>query len=199
MAISKGEYNMQITTNEAEESLAAINSMMQKMRRTAANGGAHYFLILWGVIWFFGFLGSHFFTANIGGYIWGALDILGGFGSWLIGMLLNRRVRNTSVSIPGRRIGLFWLALFVYCMLTIWIALPLNGKQVAMFFVLFAMLGWIAMGFLLSLSVVKLALLITAVAFAGYFLFPEIFYMWMALLGGGTMIGCGLYIRFRWR
>ncbi len=36
---------MQITPNEAEESLAAISSMMQKMRRTVANGGAHYFLI----------------------------------------------------------------------------------------------------------------------------------------------------------
>jgi hypothetical protein len=190
---------MQITTNEAEESLAVINSMMQKIRRTVANGGAHYFLILWGIVWFFGFLGSHFFTDKIGGCIWLGLDILGGFGSWVIGLLLNRRVRNTSVSVTGRRIGFFWLTLFVYCMLTVWIALPLNGKQLAMIIVIFAMLGWIAMGFFLSFSVVRLALLVTAVAFAGYFLLPAYFYLWMALLGGGTMIGCGLYIRLMWQ
>jgi hypothetical protein len=190
---------MQITPNEAEESLAAISFMMQKMRRTAANGGAHYFLILWGMVWFFGFLGSQFLPDKITGYIWLVLDILGGFGSWLIGMLLNRRVRNTSVSVTGRRIGFFWLTLFIYCMLTVWIAMPLNGKQLAMFIIIFVMVGWIAMGLLLSFSVGRFALFITAVAFAGYFLFPEIFYLWMALLGGGTMIGCGLYIRFRWQ
>lgn len=190
---------MQITPNEAQESLAAINSMMQKMRRTVANGGAHYFLILWGIIWFFGFLGSHFFISKIAGYIWLGLDILGGFGSGVIGLLLRRRVRNTSVSVTGRRIGLFWLTLFIYCILTIWIAGPMDGKKFAMFIIIFVMVGWIAMGFLLSFFVGRLALFVTAVAFAGYFLLPEIFYLWMALLGGGTMIGCGLYIRFRWQ
>jgi len=190
---------MQITADEAQESLAAIHSIRQRMRRAVANGGAHYFFILWGVIWFFGFLGSHFFTGKITGYIWLVLDILGGFGSWVIGLLLRRRLRNTSVSVTGRRIGLFWLTLFIYCALTIWIAGPMDGKKLAMFIIIFVMVGWIAMGFLLSSSFAKLALLVTAIAFAGYFLFPEIFYLWMALLGGGTMIGCGLYIRFRWQ
>lgn len=190
---------MQITPNEAQESLAAIDAMMQKVRRAAANGGAHYFLILWGIIWFFGFLGSHFFTDKIGGYVWIGLDILGGFGSWLIGVLLHRRVRNASASVTGGRIGLFWLTLFIYCILTIWIAGSMDGKKLAMFIVIFVMIGWIAMGFLLSLSIVWLAFLVTAVACAGYFLLPAYFYLWMALLGGGTMIGCGLFIRCKWQ
>lgn len=190
---------MQITPNEAQESLAAISSMMQKMRRTVANGGAHYFLILWGMVWFFGFLSSQFLPDKIIGYIWLALDILGAVGSWVTGLLLRRRVRNVGVSVTGRRIGLFWLTLFVYCMLTIWIAGPMDGKKLAMFIIIFVMIGWIAMGILLSFFVGRLVLFVTAVAFAGYFLLPEIFYLWMALLGGGTMIGCGLYIRFRWQ
>ncbi len=39
---------------------------------------------------------------------------------------------------------------------------------------------------------------ITALALAGYFLLPDIFYLWMAILGGGGMIALGLYIRSRW-
>jgi hypothetical protein len=68
-----------------------------------------------------------------------------------------------------------------------------------MFIVIFAMLGWIAMGFLLSYSLIKLALFVTALAFGSYYLLPDYFYLCMALLGGGAMIGSAVYIRFRWR
>jgi hypothetical protein len=60
------------------------------------------------------------------------------------------------------------------------------------------MLGQLAMGLLFSFSSVWWALPITFLALAGYFLLPGIFYLWMALLGGGGMIILGLYIRFRW-
>ena len=65
-------------------------------------------------------------------------------------------------------------------------------------------IGWLqsicllAMGLLFSFSSVWWALPITALALAGYFLLPGIFYLWMAILGGGGMIALGLYIRFRW-
>jgi hypothetical protein len=190
---------MQISPTEAEEALAAIGAMKKRMRHAVAIGGGHYFLILWGVIWFLGFLGSHFFANKSAGYIWMALDIAGALGSWGLGVLLSRRVRSTNTSATTGRIGFFWLALFAYCALTVWIAWPLAGKQLAMLIVIFAMLGWIAMGFLLSYSLVRLAVLITALAFGSYYLLPHYFYLCMAFLGGGTMIGSGLYIRFRWQ
>jgi len=190
---------MEITPNEAEESLAAISSMKKRMRYAAANGGAHYFLILWGIIWFLGFLGSNFLSQKVAGYVWMVLDIFGGLGSWGLGLWLSRRVRNASVSATSGRIGLFWLALFAYCALTVWIAWPVDGRQLAMLMVIFAMLGWIAMGFLLSYSLVRLALFVTALAFGSYYLLPHYFYLCMAFLGGGTMIGSALYIRFKWR
>jgi hypothetical protein len=190
---------MEITPNEAEESLAAIGSIKKKMRHAAATGGAHYFLILWGVIWFLGFLGSYFLGDRIAARVWMVLDILGGLASWGIGVSMSRRVRNASVSATSGRIALFWWSLFAYCALTVWIAWPLDSKQLAMFIVIFAMLGWIAMGFLLSYSLIKLALFVTALAFGSYYLLPDYFYLCMALLGGGAMIGSAVYIRFRWR
>jgi len=190
---------MQITPNEAQESLAAISSMMQKVRRAVAAGGTQYFLILWGFVWLFGFLASQFLSGKIAGYVWLGLDLLGGLASFAIGLWLRRRVRNASVSVTGGRIALFWLTLFTYCMLAIWIAGPMNGKQVAMFIIIFVLVGWMAMGFLLSISMVRVVLLVTAIAFGGYYLLPDYFYLCMAVLGGGTLIGCGLTIRFWWK
>ncbi len=43
-----------------------------------------------------------------------------------------------------------------------------------------------------------LGLVITALALIGYFFLPDIFYLWMAFLGGGGMIALGVYIRNRW-
>ena len=67
-----------------------------------------------------------------------------------------------------------------------------------MFIILFIMLGQLAMGLLFSFSSIWWALPITALALVGYFLLPGIFYLWMAILGGGGMIALGLYIRSRW-
>jgi hypothetical protein len=51
---------------------------------------------------------------------------------------------------------------------------------------------------LIAFSAVWWALLITALALIGYFLFIDIFYLWMAFLVGGGMIFLGLYIRLKW-
>jgi hypothetical protein len=67
-----------------------------------------------------------------------------------------------------------------------------------MYIILFVMVGWIAMGLLLSFGSIWPGVTITALALTGYFLLPGVFYLWMAILGGGGMIALGLYIRSRW-
>ena len=189
---------MNISPTEAEEALASIQVMMQKTRRAISNSGAYKFLLIWGVVWFFGFLGSQFLPVEVASKVWIALDILGGLVSAVVGIRMNRGVRTSSSGTSGKRIGVFWLLLFGYCFAAITIAMPLDGKQFAMFIILFAMMGWIAMGLLLSFASVWWGLGLTILALLGYFLLPEVFYLWMAILGGGGMIALGLYIRFRW-
>ena len=106
---------------------------------------------------------------------------------------MNRGVRSTIPTTTGKRIGAFWLLLFLYCFAAILVAQPIDGKQLAMFIILFVTVGWIAMGLLLSFASVWWGLALTAIAMIGYFLLPSIFYIFMAILGGGGMIGLGLY------
>ncbi len=143
-------------------------------------------------------MGSQFLPQPFEGYSWIGLDILGGIASVVIGIRMNRGVRTSSSAATGKRIGWFWLLLFLYCIAAVAVAWPATGKQLSMFIILFVMLGWMAMGVLLSFATIWPGLIITGLALIGYFLLPGIFYLWMAILGGGGMIVLGLYIRSRW-
>ncbi len=189
---------MDISPNEAEEALAAIQRMTQKTRHSIASSGAYIFLIVTGIVWLVGFLSTQFLTGAIVAYIWTGMSLLGTALSILLGRRMGPRVRGPSTAASAKRAGIFWLLLVFYGMAAIAIARPTDGKQVTMFIILFIMIGQLAMGLLLSFSSVWWALPITALALIGYFLLPGIFYLWMGVLGGGGMIALGLYIRFRW-
>jgi len=189
---------MNISPNEAEESLAVIQSMMQKTRHSIASSGAYIFLVITGIIWLVGFLSTQFLTGEIVAYIWTGLSILGTALAILLGTRMGKRVRSPSINASAKRGAIFWLLLVFYAIAAIAIARPADGKQVTLFIILFTMVGQSAMGLLLSFSSTWWALPITALALIGYFLLPGIFYLWMAVLGGGGMIALGLYIHSRW-
>jgi hypothetical protein len=189
---------MNISPTEAEETLASIQSIMQKTRASIASGGTYITLIVTGIVWLVGFLATQFLSGAIVAYIWIGMTILGSLLGALLGFRLGKRVRTPSAAPMAKRIGLFWLLLVLFGIATIVVARPTDGKQVTMFVILFIMLGQLSMGPVISFSSVWWALPITALALAGYFLLPGIFYLWMGLLGGGGMIALGLYIRLRW-
>jgi len=189
---------MNIYPDEAEESLDAIQKMTQKTRRSIASSGAHVSLIVTGVVWLIGFTCTQFLSGPIVAYIWIGISILGSALAGILNMRMSTRVRSQSAGATAKRIGLVWLLLAVYCLAAIAVAWPLDGKQLTTFIILFVMIGWMAMGLLLDFTPVWPGLIIIALVLVGYFLFPDYFYLWMGILGGGGMIALGLYIRYRW-
>jgi len=189
---------MELTPIEAEEALVAIQTMIKKTRQAVSASGAYVFLIVWGFIWLIGFACSQYLTGETVGQVWAVLNILGAILSIIFGIRMNRGVRSASSTLSGKRIGVFWMLLWVYCFAAIAVAWPVDPKQLAMLIILFVMVGWIAMGQLLSLMSTWWGVAFTALALIGYFLLPEFFYLWMAILGGGGMIALGFYIRSRW-
>jgi hypothetical protein len=189
---------MNVSPGEAEEALAAIQSMTRKTRHSIAASGAYISLIITGVVWLVGFMCTQFVPGEILPYIWGGISIAGGSLASFLGIRSSKRVRIPTATATAKRMGILWLLLAVYCLAAIAIAWPLDGKQLTIFTVLFVMIGWLAMGQLLSFSSIWPGLIIIALVLIGYFLLPGIFYLWMALLGGGGLIFLGLYIRLRW-
>ncbi len=189
---------MNISPNEAEESLAAIQQVVQRTRRSIADSGYSTTLIITGMIWLIGYLATQFLTGAIVVSIWVGVSLVGGAVATILGIRRGKQVRSPSTSVTVRRIGLFWLLLVLFCAASIAVAWPMGGKQLTVFIILFIMLGQLAMGLIFSFSSVWWVLPISALALAGYFFVPDYFYLWMSLLGGGTMIALGLYIHHRW-
>jgi hypothetical protein len=189
---------MNISPTEAEEALAAIQTITQKTRQSIASGGTYITLIVTGIVWMIGFMGTQFLSEEISGYLWGGLSIIGGILGTFLGFRLGRRVHSPSTGMIVRRVSLFWLLLIIYGVAAILVARPTDGKQATMLIVLFIMIGYLAMSLLFSFASVWWPLPITALALIGYFLLPDYFYLWMSILGGGGMIVLGLYIRSRW-
>ncbi len=192
------ENSVNISASEAEETLAAIQVITQKTRHSIAVGGTYITLIVTGFVWLVGFLCTQFLPPAITGYVWAGLSLLGVTLGTILGFRMGKRVRSPSTAPTAKRVGLFWLFLIGYGITFILIAQPADGKQATLFIILFIMLGQLSMGMLFSFSTVWWALPISALAVAGYFLLPGIFYLWMAVLGGGGMIALGLYIHWRW-
>ncbi len=189
---------MNISPSEAEEALAAIQTMAHKTRRSIASGGTYITLIVTGIVWLVGFVCTQFLPKEILGFIWAALSILGGILGTVLGFRMGKRVRSPLTAPIAKRVALFWLLLIFYALAVIAIARPTDGKQATMFVILFIMLGQMAMGLLFSFAYFWWTLPVSALALVGYFLLPDIFYLWMGILGGGGMIALGVYIRLRW-
>jgi hypothetical protein len=189
---------MNISHDEAEEALAAIQTMAQKTRRSIAGGGAYISLIITGIVWLVGFTATQFLTGSIVPSIWIGVSILGSALATILGIRAGRRVHSASTAVTGKRIAIFWILLILFAAATIAVARPADGKQLTLLIILFAMTGQMGMGLLLSFSATWWTVPVVALALVGYFIVPVWFYLWMALLGGGVMVILGLYIRRRW-
>lgn len=189
-----------ISPDEAREALELIEATTRQMRRSLAHGGMPYYLIIWGIVWTVGFGSSHFFGPDSprAGTAWAVLDTLGVVASVLVGWRLRTRVRSPRY---GPAVGLlFWLALIVYGVLIVYFAQPRSGNQLTLLISLLATFGYVATGiFYRSLFLSGLGALVTLIMVGGYLLVPASFNLWMAILGGGSLIAAGLYVCYAWR
>ena len=189
---------MNISPSEAEEALAAIQTMTQKTRQSIASGSAYVSLIITGVVWLIGFTATQFLTPPLIVWIWIVTSIVGSVLATFIGIRAGKRVRIASSAVTGKRIATFWVLLILFAAAIIAVAHPTDGKQITLLIILLAMIGQMGMGLLLSFSATWWTVPVAAVALIGYFFALDWFFLWMGLLVGGTMIILGLYIRLRW-
>lgn len=185
---------MNISPEDAQESLAAIQQTRAQMRK--GHGVNGYFLIIWGLVWFGGFLTNQFASGIVIGWTWGVLSTAGWILLAFLGISQGAKIRSTI----GPRIGFFYLALFGFAALWFLIFWPFSEKQGVLFFATLIMFGGVVVGILMrALPTIGGSLLVTLLALVGYYLVPAYFYLWVAVCCGLTMAGIGLYIRLRWR
>jgi hypothetical protein len=185
---------MNISPEEAQESLAVVQQTGAKLRKAYGYNG--YYVILWGLIWLFGFLASQYLPPVPGYWIWGILIIVGWVASAFLGIYQGVHIRSKA----GPRVGMFWGILIVFSTLWFIILHPSSAQQGVLFLVTLILFGGIVSGVISrDFSSVIGCIAIAILSVVGYYLVPAYFYLWEAIFGGLSMLIIGLVLRLGWR
>jgi hypothetical protein len=125
---------------------------------------------------------------------WIVLPALGCTGSAVIGSMDRRECAPRS----GRRrflIPALFLTFFGFIAASSAIMQPHDAKQIGAFVPLVVAVCYIVLGLGVGRRIALAGLALAVLTLTGYFAFPGIFELWMAVVGGGTMILSGFWLR----
>jgi len=154
-------------------------------------------MILWGAIWFVGFLGNQFLPDETAGLLWFGLNILGAAISVWLGVRSGRQggVRSTA----WRPILLWWLALFIFDVLMVWLFQLHTGRDLTLLITLTVALGFVLFGLFVYWVISAVGVLVAVLVVGAVVLLPDYLYLAMAFLGGGLLMGRGVwFVRRSW-
>jgi len=99
-----------------------------------------------------------------------------------------------------RKILWFWVSLFIYMGILMKLLSPMSGLQINAVIVITVMLAYVAMGLFYECPFMTIiAVFVTAITILAYYVFPAYYCLWLAVCGGGTLFGTGVYIKLKWR
>jgi hypothetical protein len=191
---------MEITPDQARDSLHEIHAAASKLRRAVVSAQASGHLILWGLVWMAAFITSGLAPDHTG-TAWLVGSLVGTFGSIAIGITSgNKSAISERSAQEGLRFLALWLALFAFIGVWIWLLQPTSSNQMAAFICTAVMFLYVVMGLWFEAGFLGwLGLGVTALTVAGYALLPEHFNYWMAAAGGGSLLVSGLYMQRAWK
>jgi hypothetical protein len=187
---------MTLSPNEAAETLRDIAAVETRSHRLYGYRQGSPHLILWGVLWAIGY-GLTEPWPQQGREIWSTLVAIGLVGGFVIVLRSHARVANRT----GAKPRIYWrfpaIALTGLAFIFAGIAVmgPVSGRQIGAFIPLVVAAGYAVMGFWLGLRFTIAGAVLATLTLAGFFLLPTHFSPWMAMVGGGTLILSGFWLR----
>lgn len=186
---------MQISSEEAARALAAIGTSREMMRSAIRAHRGHCHLWLWGVIWIaMAMLAEFRGLAGIRLFPWPVAA--GVAGSAVLGFIQGRQIRG---AVDTRFLGVLAAVILFASIVPFVLRAAPNNQSIFAYIGLVTMLCYIIAGIWFDTYLLWLGLVVAALILAGLFLFSGIFWWWIAVFGGGTLIVTGFYVRFFWR
>jgi hypothetical protein len=185
--------------DEAAQALGEIGAAGARMARLRGYADAGVHMIIWGVVW----LVANSITdlaPRFGGMTWLAGIGLGSVTSALLGAARFRRITpDPSSAAIGRpfswRFGMNFLVIFGFFTAMFFVIGPLSGRQgnalISLFWCFAYMLAGVWVGWRLFIIGAVTAIL----TIFGFVTLKEHFALWMGVVGGGSLIAGGLWLR----
>jgi len=181
---------MNISRAEAEATLADVAAVAASVRQSLIYRLASAALIWWGALVALGDVASQF-QPRSAGLIWITVNAVGVAGT----ILLAEKVRTgADVSWDPRPLlamglfygfGLLWSLLFG----------NFGGRELCVFWPTLFMFGYCLAGLWLGRAFIALGLAVTAATVGGYLWIHAWFNLYLALVNGGGLMLCGLWMR----
>lgn len=179
---------MSLSRDEAQSALRDISKTEQRSISAYGYKSGAPFVILWGVLWFIGYGGTDLFPAY-SSLLWIGVMIVGTVACTIIG-----------IRMPGKgkfdwRIFGSWLASIGFISAVFGIIGHVTGNQMGAIIPLFIAWAYVIMGFWLGARFAIAGLVLAGLTLGGFYFLPEHFCLWMAFVGGGTLVLTGLWLR----
>jgi len=174
---------------EAGATLADIAGVERRTKEFLTYAKVSESFTLWGTVWFLGYGLTHFVPKHAG-TIWLILNSLGIAGSFALAALARRRSGS-----PFRpQIPAILLTFIVFGFL--WTYLGRMGwREQAAFWPTFFSFALIVFGAWAGRALVLAGAVLTLLTMAGYIWSGAYYDLWMAVVGGGALVGLGVWLR----
>lgn len=209
---------MSIGPEEARQMLGEVEDTTSRTKKMIAYGGGDILFVVWGIIWFIGGIGTHFIPVLTAGHP--RSNLLNGIlpaGLWAVlvgaGIIISYRVGRSSMPTRSpfeKSVG--WLCWILYLFVSLWIYMlspfiKVRGPQESHLFwthmgaiaATVPMFAYVVFGLFLERYMVWIGLGVTALMVIGLYTFEPYFYIWFGVVGGGALVGTGLFVRNIWR
>lgn len=186
---------MELSPHDAAAALAEVADARAAMRRVIRAHRGHYHLWIWGVAWVAMPLLAHFRGDDASRHF-GWICLAGGVASAVVGFAQSRQVRMPP---NGRLLGVLAALVGFAALFPFVLQVQPGVRSLYAYLCVVAMQAYVVAGLWTDSYLLWLGLLVTAIILVGVVVSPGLFWLWMAVCGGGTLIGTGFYVSRCWR
>jgi hypothetical protein len=188
---------MTLDKAQAAQALADIDQSQRYSSSLYSYGRAAPYLIIAGTMWLIADLLTQFspFDKSL---IWPVVSLVGTGASIVFAFT---QTRPGSSSQPGAKRGLFWkfmvvwLAVFAFMVATFTIYGLDDGRQQHSFIGVFFGCTYVAVGVFMGWRMVAIGAALAVLSMVGFFEVHDYYLAYMGLVGGGSLILSGLWLR----
>ncbi len=191
---------MNISHQDASEALEAIEAADRRVRQAVWYREASPYLIVWGLVWLVANAVTDLRPA-IAGWTWAA-GVTGGvlFTAALTYQQIRRR-SEIHAQTPadrrhsGRRMLLLGLTVLCFFPAMLTVIGPISARQNNAFISLFWAFAYMAAGAWVGMRLFITGAVTAAAILFGFLFIRDHFFLWMALVGGGSLLLAGFWFR----
>jgi hypothetical protein len=186
---------MELTPQAAAAALAEIARARAAMRRAIREHRGHWHLWIWGAAWIAMPAMAQVLGDNaVRFFPW--ICVVGAVLSFAVGVTQGRQIK---LPFSGRFLGMLGAVLLFAAIFPFVLHARPDSKEIYAYVCLVAMQGYVIAGLWTDTYVLWLGLFVTALILVGSFFLPGMFWLWMAVCGGGSLVLTGFYVRHCWR